>query len=65
MLQQVWMASAKSQTKQGNAGKQGSRIYDAALAQLHQQREIALVGTATRLLARRQLMAAMRTTIAC
>ena len=44
MLQQVWMISAKSQTKQANAGKQCCRIYDTALAQLHQQREIALHG---------------------
>ena len=46
MVQQIWMASAKSQTKCANAGKQCRRVYDAALAQLHEQREIALVGSA-------------------
>ena len=64
MVQQVWMTSAKSQTKQANAGKQCRKIYDTALAQLHQQREIALVGTAAKLLARRKLVAAMRATVA-
>ena len=34
-------------------------------AQLHQQREIALVGSAARLLARKELVAAMRATVAC
>ena len=65
MVQQVWMTSAKSQTKRANAGKQCRRVYDAALAQLHQQREIALVGSAARLLARKELVAAMRATVAC
>ena len=65
MLQQLWMASAKSQTKQANAGKQCRRIYDTALTQLHQQREIALVGAATKVLAKKQLVAAMRATVAC
>ena len=36
-----------------------------ALAQLHQQREIALVGSAVRLLARKELVAAMRAAVAC
>ena len=64
MVQQVWMTSAKSQTKQANAaGKQCRKIFDTALAQLHQQREIVLVGTAARLLARKKLVAAMRATV--
>ena len=41
------------------------RIYDTSLAQLHQQKEIALVGAAAKLLKRKQLVAVMRTTIAC
>ena len=65
MLQRVWMTSAKSQTKQANAGKQCRKIYDTALAQLHQQREIALVGTAAKLLARKKLVAATRAMVAC
>jgi hypothetical protein len=65
MVQQVWMTSAKSQTKHANAGKQCRRVYNVALAQLHQQREIVLVGLAARLLARKELVAAMRATVAC
>ena len=47
MVQQVWMASAKSQTKQTNAGKQCRKINSTALAQLNQHRVIVLVGAAT------------------
>ena len=65
MLQRVWMTSAKSQTKQVNARKQCRKIYDTTLAQLHQQREIALVGSAAKLMTRKQLAAAMRATVAC
>ena len=59
------MASAKSQIKQANAEKQCRSIYDTALAKLHQQRGIALVGTVTKLLAGNQLVTAMRVTVAC
>ena len=64
VAQRVWMHSAKSQTKQANAGKQCRGIYDTALAHLHQQREIVRVGATTKLLSRRQLVVGMRATIA-
>ena len=50
--------------KQANAWEQCRKIYDTALAQLHQQRGIALVGTTAKLLARRKLVAATRATVA-
>ena len=65
LAQRVWMHSAKSQTKQAGTGKQNRSVYNVALAQLHQQREIVLVGSAARLLSRRQMVAAMQATVAC
>ena len=58
---QVWVASAKPQAKQANAGGQCRKIYDTALAQLHQQGGVALVGAAAKLLARGGLVAAYGT----
>ena len=48
-----------------NAGKQRRKIYGTALAQLHQQQEMVLVGAAAKLLAWKQLVAAMGATVAC
>ena len=65
MVQQVWVNSAKAQTRQVNAGKQCRQVYDTALVQLHQQREVVLVGSTTKLLSRQQMVAAVKVTVTC